>query len=142
MKYIELVSNGTFDPEAKTELVFYHENCADGSCSAGLHAAMKKARYAEQALSGRGVPTSTIYCPVKYGNETEAANTVKKAISEYGIREISELWILDFHFESELLKDIFRQLGCPNKVVYFDHHKTAKEELELCAAHSREFILG
>ncbi len=131
MKYAELISgNDGFDSKAKTELVFYHGNCADGSCSAGLHAAMKKARYAEQALSGCGVPTSTIYCPVKYGGETEAANIVKEAISEHGIREISELWILDFHFEFELLKDIFRQLGCPNKVVYFDHYKTAKEDLE------------
>lgn len=131
MERIELISSrDKFDPETKTELVFYHKNCADGSCSAGLHAAMKRARHAEQALSGCGVPTSTIYCPVKYGNETETVNIVKDRMSEYGIKEISELWILDFHFEFELLKDIFRQLGCPNKVVYFDHHKTAKEDLE------------
>ena len=130
MKYIELIGNSVFDPKSKTELVFYHKNCADGSCSAGLHAAMKRARYAKQALAGYCVPVNTIYSPVKYGSETEAVNAVQETISEYGIREISELWILDFHFEFELLKDIFRQLGCPNKVVYFDHHKTAKEDLE------------
>lgn len=108
MERIELISSrDKFDPETKTELVFYHKNCADGSCSAGLHAAMKRARHAEQALSGCGVPTSTIYCPVKYGNETEAANTVKKAMSEHGIREISELWILDFHFKFECMRRAF-----------------------------------
>lgn len=131
MKYIELISSkGKFDPEAKTELVFYHKDCADGSCSAGLHAAMKRARNAGQADYAQNIAANTIYCPVKYGSETEAADIIKEVMSEYGIREISELWILDFHFESELLKDIFCRLGCPNKVVYFDHHKTAREDLE------------
>ena len=38
-----MFTNRGFDPEVRTDLVLYHENCADGSCSAGLHAAMKKA---------------------------------------------------------------------------------------------------
>lgn len=162
MKYIEMINysyyngicsdmerglftNRGFDPEAKTDLVLYHENCADGSCSAGLHAAMKKAAAARKDTS-----SNTLYCSVRYGDEIETVKLISRTISEYGIKKISELWVLDFHFKPELMRDIYFRCSCPEKIIYLDHHKTAREDLEnfkdwvsvKCPEHAIEAVFG
>jgi len=162
MKYIEMMNysyyngicsdmeqgmftNRGFDPEVRTDLVLYHENCADGSCSAGLHAAMKKAAAARKDTS-----SNTLYCSVRYGDEIETVKLISRTMSEYGIKKISELWVLDFHFEPGLMRDIYFRCSCPEKIIYLDHHKTAREDLEnfrdwvsvKCPEHAIEAVFG
>lgn len=120
-----MFTNRGFDPEVRTDLVLYHENCADGSCSAGLHAAMKKAAAARKDTS-----SNTLYCSVRYGGEIETVKLISRTMSEYGIKKISELWVLDFHFKPEIMRDIYFRCGSPIKTVCLDHHKTAREDLE------------
>lgn len=121
MQETEIINITRNNIKEKTKAaVFYHKNCADGSCSAALIGILK--RFEREN-------STTVYIPTAYGKEKDTVNDFHKMTIDTELSNFDELYVVDFSFEPEIMKDIYEKAGCPELVVYLDHHKSAEQHL-------------
>ena len=89
-------------------VVLYHNNCIDGFTSA----------YIAQKYFGQE-NDMVEYIPINYGD----------GIPNLNYNNIANLYILDFSFSQDEMKDLYSKIN-EYGVILLDHHKTAKENLD------------
>lgn len=100
----------------KRDLVIFHDD-ADGYCSAGLVSVFNHIRKREMP----------IYYPIGYGYGDDIENKLFEKMQREA-KGIDVLYILDFSFPAVTLDNIAEKLS-PWKIVYLDHHATARNEM-------------